>query len=74
LKTVVIDQVKIPKDIYSEMKDRIRLGLYANESEAISNSLKKVFAYESREFLRSLVKREKITERSMLSAWRKVRN
>lgn len=74
MKTVVIDQVKIPKEIYEEMKDRIRLGLYESESEAISKSLKKVFAYESREFLRSFVKREKITEKSMLREWRKVRN
>jgi Arc/MetJ-type ribon-helix-helix transcriptional regulator len=74
LKNVVIEQIEIPKDIYSEMKDRIRLGLYASESEAISKSLKKVFAYESREFLRSFVKRKKITEKSMLREWRKVRN
>ena len=74
MKNVVLEQIKIPKDIYSEMKDRIRLGVYASESEAISKSLKKVFAYESREFLRALVKREKITERSMLSEWRKIRH
>jgi Arc/MetJ-type ribon-helix-helix transcriptional regulator len=74
MKNVVIEQVKIPKDIYSEMRDRIRLGLYSNESEVISSALKKVFAQESREFLRSLVKREKITEKSMLNEWGRIRN
>ena len=74
MKSVVIEQIRIPRDIYSEMKDRIRLGLYSSESELISKALKKVFAQESREFLRALAKREKITERSMLSEWRKTRN
>ena len=41
MKNVVIDQIKIPKDIYSEMKDMIRLGLYSSESEIISKALKK---------------------------------
>jgi len=74
MKNVVIEKVKIPKDIYSEMRDRIRLGLYSNESEVISKALKKVFAQESREFLRSLAKREKVTEKSMLNEWGRIRN
>jgi len=41
LKNVVIEQIKIPRDIYFEMKDRIRLGLYSSESEIISKVLKK---------------------------------
>ena len=74
MKNVVIEQIKIPKDIYSEMKNRIRLGLYSSESEIINRALKKVFAQESREFLRALALRKKITERSMLREWRKTRN
>ena len=74
MKNVVIEQVMIPKDLYSEMKDRIRLGLYTSESEIISRALKKVFAQEARGFLRTLAKRKKITEKSMLSEWRKMRN
>ena len=41
MKNVVIEQIKIPGDIYSEMKDRIRLGLYSCESEIISKALKR---------------------------------
>lgn len=74
MKNVVIEQIKIPKDIYSEMKDRIRLGLYSSESEIINRALKRVFAQESRDFLRALARRKKITERGMLSEWRKIRN
>jgi len=74
LKNIVIEQIKISKDIYSEMKDRIRLGLYSSESEIINRALKKVFAQESRDFLRALAQRKKITERGMLSEWRKTRN
>ncbi len=74
MKNVVIEQIKITGNIYSEMKDRIRLGLYSCESEIISRALKKVFAQESREFLRALAKRERVTEKSMLSEWRKIRN
>ena len=74
MKNVVVEQVKIPKDIYCEMKDRIRLGLYSSESEVISKALKKVFAQESREFLKLLARREKVTEKSMLMEWRKIRN
>ena len=74
MKNVVIEQIKIPRDIYFEMKDRIRLGLYSSESEIISKALKKVFAQESRGFLRALAKREKVSERSILSEWRKIRN
>ena len=74
MKNVVIERIKIPRDIYSEMKDRIRLGLYSCESEIISKALKKIFAQESRDFLRALAKREKVTERSMLKEWRKIRN
>ena len=74
MKNVVIEQIKIPRDIYSEMKDRIRLGLYSSESEIINKALKKTFAQESRGFLKTFVKRQKISERSMLSEWRKIRN
>jgi hypothetical protein len=42
LKNVVIDQTKIPKDIYSGMKDMIRLGFYSSKPEIISKVLKKV--------------------------------
>ena len=41
MKNVVINQINIPKDIYSEMKDMIRLGFYSSESEIISKVLKK---------------------------------
>ena len=74
MKNVVIEQVKIPKNIYFEMKDRIRLGFYSSGSEVISKALKKVFAQESREFLKFLPRREKVTEKSMLREWRKIRN
>ncbi|MCK4353447.1 hypothetical protein KAW65_08590 [candidate division WOR-3 bacterium] len=66
-------QAKLPKELYSEIKERVRLGLYSNESEAINAALKKAFAEEAREFLKGLIKNMKISKKEMLEEWKKVR-
>ncbi len=66
-------EARVPGDLYSEIKERVRLKLYPNESQVVVKGLKKVFAEESREYLRSLVKGLGITENEMLKEARKIR-
>ena len=66
-------QTKIPKEIYAQIKERIRLGLFSSETEVIERALKKTFAEEPREFLRNMVKSAGISEKSMLQEWKKIR-
>lgn len=70
LKTV---QVKVPERLYNEIQGRIEIGIYADQSEVLREALKKMFAEESREFLREIVKRKKITKKEMLKEWKKIR-
>lgn len=66
--------VKISKDVLFEIKERVRLRLYPNESEVVGKALKKAFAQEARDYLRNLVKAQDITEKEMLNEWRKIRD
>lgn len=70
LKTV---QVKVPERLYNEIQGRIEIGIYADQSEVLREALKKMFAEESREFLREIVKRKRITKKEMLKEWKKIR-
>ena len=70
LKTV---QVKVPERLYNEIQGRIKIGIYADQSEVLKEALKKMFAEESREFLREIVKRKRITKKEMLKEWKKIR-
>jgi len=70
LKTV---QVKVPERLYNEIQGRIKTGIYADQSEVLKEALKKMFAEESREFLREIVKRKRITKKEMLKEWKKIR-
>jgi Arc/MetJ-type ribon-helix-helix transcriptional regulator len=70
LKTV---QVKVPEKLYNEIQGRIEIGIYVDQSEVLKEALKKMFAEESREFLREIVKRKRITKKEMLKEWKKIR-
>jgi len=67
-------QTKVSEDLYTEIKERIRLGLYADESEVIQRALRKFFAEEAREYLRGLAKSAELKEKEMLEEWKKVRS
>lgn len=70
LKTV---QAKVPERLYNEIQGRIKIGIYADQSEVLKEALKKMFAEENREFLREIVKRKRITKKEMLKEWKKIR-
>lgn len=70
LKTV---QAKVPERLYNEIQGRIKIGIYADQSEVLKEALKKMFAEENREFLREIVKRKRITKKKMLKEWKKIR-
>ena len=71
-KTISIE-AKLPQKLFSEIKERVRLGLYADESEVISMALKRAFAEESREFLRGLAKSMGVGKTDMIKEWQKIR-
>ena len=66
-------QIKIPENIGSEIRERVRLGLYSDESEVVNKALRKAFAEEARQFLRELIRQEGLSEKEMIEEWRKVR-
>ncbi|MCK4401296.1 hypothetical protein KAW08_03195 [bacterium] len=66
-------EARVPGDLYSEIKERVRLKLYSNESQVVVKGLKKVFAEESREYLRSLVKGLGVDEGEMLNEAKRIR-
>ena len=66
-------QIEISDTIGSEIRERVRLGLFNDESEVVNKALRKAFAEEAREFLRELVQREGISEKELIDEWRKVR-
>lgn len=70
---LTINVQRIPKGIYSQITERVRLGLFKNETEVIERALEKTFAEESRDFLRTMIKNAGITERSLLQEWKKLR-
>ena len=67
-------QARVPKRLYERVENRIKLGLYSNKSEIVREALRRMFADQSREFLRELVERTGITEREMLKELRKIRS
>lgn len=67
-------QANISQNLKREVSVLIKLGVFKDESEVIQVALKKMLAEQSREYLRDLTKREKITEREMLKEWEKIRS
>jgi len=57
---------QIPDDIYKNIDEEVKLGIFSSPSEAINATLKKAYAGKSRAYLRWLIKKEGITEASML--------
>jgi Arc/MetJ-type ribon-helix-helix transcriptional regulator len=66
--------VQIPKDIYRNINEDIRIGVFADTSEAVVSALKKTYARKSRVFLRWLMKKQIITENEMLKELKKCRD
>ena len=64
---------QIPKDIYMNINEEIKLGIFSDPSEAVASALKKAYARKSRTFLRWLMKKEDITESEMLKELERIR-
>ena len=57
---------QIPDDIYKNINEEIKLGIFSDTSEAVVSALKKAYARKSRSFLRWLIKKEVISEAEIL--------
>jgi len=64
---------QIPDDIYQNINEEIKIGVFSDVSEAVVSALKKAYARKSRTFLRWLVKKEGISEAEMLKELEKMR-
>lgn len=64
---------QIPENIYININEEIKLGIFSDASEAVVSALKKAFAQKSRTYLRWLMKKEGITEAEMLKELKKIR-
>ncbi len=64
---------QIPEDIYMNINEEVKLGIFANASEAVASALKKAYARKSRSFLRWLMKKEGVTETEMLKEFERIR-
>ena len=58
---------QIPDDIYKNIDEEVKLGIFSSASEAINAALRKAYARKSRTYLRWLMKKEGITEGEMQS-------
>ena len=63
----------IPDDLYERIEEEVKLGIFPDVSEAINAALRKVYAKKSRTYLRWLMKKEGITETSMLKELENIR-
>ena len=66
-------QARVSEELYDEIDKRIESSMYASKSEVIREALRKLFAEQSRNFLRELAEEEDISEDEMLEEWIKVR-
>ncbi|MBI4654620.1 MAG: hypothetical protein HY752_06455 [Nitrospirae bacterium] len=64
---------QIPEDIYKNINEEIKIGIFSNTSEAVASALRKSYAQKSRTYLRWLMKKECITEAEMLKELEKLR-
>jgi len=67
-----IDTV-ISKDLYAKIEEEVNLGLFPNISKAINETLRKAYAEKSRKYLRWFIKKEGISESSMLKELKNIR-
>lgn len=66
-------QARVPEELYEEIDKRIESGMYTSKSEVIREALRKLFAEQSRNFLRELADEKGLSEEEMLDEWVKVR-
>ncbi|ODS34931.1 MAG: hypothetical protein A7316_04680 [Candidatus Altiarchaeales archaeon WOR_SM1_86-2] len=66
--------VSIPDEMYKSIENRVDLGIYSNVDEVVNKALKKMFAEQSREFLRKMTKNLGITKDDVLSELENVRD
>ncbi len=66
-------QANISQSLKREVLDLVKLGVFKNESEVVQVALKKMLAEQSREYLRDLAKRKRISKKEMLKEWEKIR-
>lgn len=64
---------QISDDDYKKLEEEVKLGIFQNVSEAISAAIRKTYAKKSRAYLKWLMKREGITEASMLEELKAIR-
>jgi Arc/MetJ-type ribon-helix-helix transcriptional regulator len=64
---------QIPDDIYKNINEEIKLGIFSDTSEAVVSALKKAYGRKSRSFLRWLMKKEGISEAELLEELGKIR-
>ena len=64
---------QVPDDIYRNINEEVKLGVFSDASEAVVSALKKAYARKSRTFLRWLTKKEGLTEAEMLKELEKLR-
>ena len=63
----------IPDDLYKKIEEEVNFGIFPNVSEAINAALRKAYAIKSRTYLKWLIKKEGITEVSMLKELENIR-
>ena len=63
---------QIPDEIYKNINEEIKLGIFSDTSETVVSVLKKAYASKSRSFLRWLVKKEGISEAELLGELEKI--
>lgn len=64
---------EIPESVYRNISEEIKLGIFADASEAVSSALRKSYAGKSRAYLRWLASKEGIAESDMLKELSKLR-
>lgn len=64
---------EIPEDIYRNINQEVKLGVFSDTSDAVVSALKKAYARKSRSFLKWLMKKEGMTEAGMLKEFEKLR-
>lgn len=57
---------QVSEDIYKNITEEVKLGVFSDTTEAVNTALRKVYAQKSRAYLRWLMKKEGITESEML--------
>ena len=64
---------QIPEELYKRIDEEVKFGIFRNTSDAINTALKKTYAKKSRQYLRWLMKKERITEESLLKELKALR-